>query len=1121
MSHRQPFRKSCLVLALLVLALGMAANRGAAGAEDFLVEVWDTDSGLPHSTVTSIAQTPDGYLWVGTLHGGLARFDGQRFVNFHPGNTPELRSIEIQKLLVDALGTLWVGTVEGALISYRDGRFRFERQSTETPQAWLSGVVSSGSNSVVLSSFYGWLFHGTRMGGTNRWETLRPDELTLQSFICADKEGVIWRRTHDGRLGQVRSNQFVRVPNPPGLRSPQINTLVTDAAGQLWAGTEKELACWDGQAFVNMTPTNGEPELSVRQMALCPDGALWVRTDHGLRKCRGRQWVARVESWDGEGLQAASFPVSMFGDSRRMFGDSRGGVWVLHYGDGLWHADASGKVSRVREAQGLPNALVEAWFEDREGNVWLGLNGGGLACVRVRTFHTVWPTGGATHLAARSICEDVAGAMWFGTSGNTLLRWRNGEFTNFTPPIEQAVGFDTTVFPGDAGRLWVGSVQNGVVTLENEKFNRPFPSGEIGTVARVIYQDHRRRVWIGNEFGLFCWEREKLKRFTAADGFPAAFVQAITGDAAGDLWIGTGIGELWRYRDGKFTNYRPQDTPTTAQSFAAAAAADPMQDRSRGALTGGERFWALHADAEGVIWIGTLGGGLLRFEGGAFTRYTPREGLPSEHINQILEDQRGQLWLGTRSGIARVSKAELNRSAHGEMGFVRFVTYGKFDGLPTVECAGGSQPACWRSRDGRLWFSTVKGAVWTDPAEVRFNPLPPPVVIEEISVDGQRVAGGMRMEDGGLKMEKARDALPSSILPPPSSHLEIPPGRHYLDFKFTAPSLTSPDKVRFKWRLAGLEPDWVRESSRRSVSYSFVPPGDYEFQVQACNNDGVWNEPGAFASLKLRVLPYFWQAWWFKTGAPLLGFGLVGGAIYWSLRRRQRMQLQRLEHARALAQERLEHQQAMERERARIAQDLHDDLGASLTHVAWLGELASREEVVAAERQGLVTQITAKSRDMVRAIDEIVWAVNPKNDSLDHLVTYVCEFAEQFFRDTPTRCRVDVQELLPAHALPSDVRHNLFLAAKEALHNVAKHAGARQVWVRVKAGDDSVQFVIEDDGCGFAPGAGTTGDGLENMRRRSAAIGAKFELHSTPGQGTSVTWKLPLHPAGPLPQNHP
>ena len=644
MPNFQSFPHRCAALALFVLALGAVVVRGAA-PEDFLVQVWNTDEGLPHSTVTSIAQTPDGYLWLGTLLGGVSRFDGQRFVNFYPGNTPELRSMEIQKLLVDAQGTLWIGTVEGALISYRDGRFRFERQDTGTPATWHNSMVSSSSHSVTLSAYSGWLFRCTEVNGSNHWETIRMPDAISGTAPCADAQGGIWYQNQAGQLGQIHGNQFVSVTNPSGLRSRQINSLRAGADGRLWVGTDKELAVWDGKMFVNMMPTNGEPELKVRQIAASRDGSLWVLTDHELRKWRGQQWVARVEIWWNDESQSSVFPASPIASpARNLLADSRGGLWVLHYGEGLWHVDAGGRVSPLLEAQGLPNALVESWFEDREGNMWLGLNGGGLACVRPRTFHTTWLT--EDHLVNRSICEDSAGAMWFGTSRNTVLRWRDGAFTRFTSPAETAVGFDTVVFPGDAGRLWVGSVQDGVLLLENEKFSRPFPSADIGTVARVIYQDRAGRVWIGSEFGLFCWTQEKLKSFTTADGFPAAYVMAITEDAAGAVWIGTGIGELWRYLDGTFTNYRPPDTPTDAAAFAAAAAADPMKARNRGALTGGERFWALYADDEGVVWIGTLGGGLLRFQEGKFTRYTSREGLPNEHISQILEDGRGWLWLG-------------------------------------------------------------------------------------------------------------------------------------------------------------------------------------------------------------------------------------------------------------------------------------------------------------------------------------------------------------------------------------------------------------------------------------------------------------------------------------------
>ena len=176
--------------------------------------------------------------------------------------------------------------------------------------------------------------------------------------------------------------------------------------------------------------------------------------------------------------------------------------------------------------------------------------------------------------------------MWFGTSENTLLRWRNGEFTNFTPPTEQTAGHYITIFPGDAGRLWVGSVENGVVTLEDEKFSRPFPSDDIGSVARVIYQDREGRIWIGSEFGLFCWELGKLKRFRRADGFTPAYVLALTEDKAGNLWIGTALGELRRYKAGGFTTYYPKDSLTDVYMTVAAAMAPegetPRKNRSLG-----------------------------------------------------------------------------------------------------------------------------------------------------------------------------------------------------------------------------------------------------------------------------------------------------------------------------------------------------------------------------------------------------------------------------------------------------------------------------------------------------------------------------------------------------------
>ena len=248
-SSLQKLSSSIFGLAAGLLAM-LLAGRAAADAfsqpDDFVVQVWDTDSGLPHSTVTSIAQTPDGYLWVGTLHGGLARFDGERFVNFHPGNTPELKSIEIHKLLMDADGTLWIGNVEGGLISYRAGKFRFEYWNNDTPRSWVDAILSSKPGTMELSSRPGLIF---RRSGRCEHESLGDDCAAKHPSDCDALRGC---QRHDlVSHGQGDAGAHCKEPMlisllRPGLRSPVINALTKDASGRIWVGTDKEIAVWDG-----------------------------------------------------------------------------------------------------------------------------------------------------------------------------------------------------------------------------------------------------------------------------------------------------------------------------------------------------------------------------------------------------------------------------------------------------------------------------------------------------------------------------------------------------------------------------------------------------------------------------------------------------------------------------------------------------------------------------------------------------------------------------------------------------------------------------------------------------------------------------------------------------------
>jgi signal transduction histidine kinase/streptogramin lyase len=1057
MQIRIPWCGSIVGLGLLLItsAPGTAGTAGTAkpsfSSDDYVVQLWNVDSGLPQSSVMSIVQTPDGYLWVGTLQGGLARFDGSRFVTFDPANTPELKSIEMRRLLVDPEGTLWIGTVEGGLTSYRDGAFHFEGQSLQTAPLGLQELVSYHRRDIVLRSAYGWLSRGTQEGQTHRWETYPMPGADSQSEACEAADGIIWYRTATGCLAQMRGTNATVWADPPGLRSSRINAVFKDRLGNLGVGTEEELAVWRDGAFADMTPTNSEGHLAVRKVAPCKDGAFWVLTEDKLRKCMGRRWVAEAD-WRG------TDPIPPLSELV-LYADSRGGLWAAHP-KGLYHIDGEGHVVRVGSQQGLPSELLECWFEDREGNLWLGLRDSGLACVRLRVVHTVWPMDKLGGKSAHSVCEDDDGAMWFGLAEQKLLCLRDGVFTSTTLNSS-----DVTVLPDGPNRLWVGMVGDGLWLREGDRLERAVASADIGPSVRCLLKDRAGALWIGSEFGLFRWDEGVLRSFKPADGFPAAYVLSLAEDSAGAIWVGTATGELWRWQAGRFECFRPQDSPGGTNLVRAEFEVDPTELRKRGALSVGERFWALHFDAEGVLWIGTLSGGVLRFDQGRFTRFTTRHGLPNENVSQILEDDRGQFWFGTRAGIVRVARRDLNEFARGSTNPITFVTYGRFDGMPTLECSGGNQPNCWKSRDGRLWFTTVKGAVWVDPSALRFNHLPPPVQISEVLVDGSRVPD-----------RAGAPARPGGRVP---AQVRIAAGRHYLEFAFSGLSFTAPDKVKFKWWLKGLDPNWVDGGGRRTVNYSFIPPGDYQFEVRACNNDGVWSE--SCATVALIVLPYFWQTWWFRVAVALL----LAAALWTAYR----IRIGRL--------------RALEELRLRIARDLHDEVGANLGSISLLSQLMEQSP-----SSSDAAQLRAIAIQTIDTLREIIWVIDPAHDKLDDLVARLHETSRVML--PAIECKFLQSGDFSSVELSLAFRRNVLPLYKEVLHNLLKHSRATTVEISVSCQNKQFQFRIRDNGVGFDPARKSAGNGLKNMRRRAAELRGRLEIDSRCGDGTMVTLTAPI-----------
>lgn len=1035
----------------------LTAHGASVGTGDYLIDVWTGENGLRSSSVTAVAQTPDGYLWVGTYN-GLARFDGVRFVTSDPANTPALQRARVRRLSVDANGVLWINTYDGSLTTFRGDHFQLEWKGDGSSDATTT-MISSRSNTITFLLHTGGLLR--RRSTEAQWQTFRPPGLSSGTICAEDGEGAIWGRGRDQRLWRFFNDAFELMPTNSGLQGRLIQCLTTDPKGRLWVGTDKEVARWNGSRFETMTPTNGESSLNVSWVQIAQDGDAWIIANERVRRARDRQWIFEAEPCRGL--------FSGFQDRLGMQEDRNGGVWVYHYGKGLFHIRPDGQTRQLALEENFPGERVDCFYEDREGNLWSGVDRGGLVRLRQKRFISLIPdddsfqsgskisaleandegtlaatrdSGHGVAKAAVSVAEDLDGAIWIGTYGGGLHRLQGGDWQSFSLPGGTRRGFVFSVCPDAERRLWVSAGDEDLFLRAREQF-QPLTPAVHGV--KALLAGHDGRVWIGNKSGLWCWAQGQLRQFRAE--VRRTDVRALAEGPAGIIWAGAGDGTLYRIATNHVDSFQASDAPS----------AQPI--------------WSLCADGEGSVWVGTFRGGLLRFRDGHFDRFTARDGLPDDVICQVLDDEGGRLWIGSQQGIFWVAKSELDAFTHDKTRAINCTAYGRYDGLPSLECSGSYQPAACRTRDGHLLFCTLKGVVSVNPKELAPNRLPPPVVIEEVLVDGQ-------------------------IQSDHSAFLTVPSGKRQIEFRYTGLSFVSPDRVRFRYQLLGLDKSMIDGGTRRSAQYSFLRPGNYTFQVTACNNDGVWNPQSAATSLK--VLPHFYETWWFWPSVALMAAASVAVGVRQIVVRRLHRKL-----------EELERQRAVERDRARIAKDIHDDLGAGLTQITLLSELARRESPAQAEAH--LEHISDSARKLTRAIDEIVWAVDPQHDTLNGLMDYISAFTEDFLRTAGIRCRMDMPAALPPLHLPAELRYNLFLALKETLNNVVKHARATEVRLSLRLDTNSFTLAVEDNGQGLPATRGigngdrlVAGHGLPNLEKRLAAIGGQCMVHSVPAQGTRI-----------------
>ena len=906
--------------------------------------------------------------------------------------------------------------------------------------------------------------------------------------LFEDAAGNMWIGCESGELTRYQDGHFYAVPFHPPWESRKIQLLGGDASDKIWLlNPDGKLASLDGQTIA--APNTGGA-VTVLAMSQTPDGTISVDSngqvytiDHGRMVplplglpssdyvkwiCHSRDgslWIItqdRLLKWNGSRTEdLGQSPLSQ-SSVTTMLELNSGGLAVGTLENGLFLIFPQRGVVHFDRAHRFPNNWVRTLCEDREGTLWVGTGTGGLVALRpsrVVTLDSPDDWQGANVLSITCARND---AMWIGTEGAGLYGLQEGQWTHFGNSNGLPNPFVWSVSEDSQKRLWVGTWGGGLSIEQSNRFERVPGLADLTSPMLAILHGRDGVTWLGTDTGLLRYQAGTIIRHGAGDGLILPDVRAIAEAPDGTLWFGMMGGGLGRLQNGAVKQFRNQD----------GISSDFVQ--------------CLHLDTDGALWIGTYGGGLDRFQNGHFSTIGMAQGLPSNFICSIEQDNRGNFWISSHAGIFRIQNAELNQCADGRIPSVHPLVYGPGDGMPTLECSGGFQPAsCWTA-DGQLWFSTSKGPVGIDPNNIKVNQLPPPVLIEKMLVDGQPVTG----------LDHAGDSV------------RIPPGRRRFEFRYTGLSFVAPEKVSFKYRLQGLEREWTDAGAKRTVIYSYIPPGSYQFQVTACNSDGIWNPAGA--AMAFMVRPYFWQTWWFRIAAGVSAAALLTGGVLGITRRRMR---QKLEH--------LERQRAIERERTRIARDIHDNLGANLTRISLLSQSAHGELHNPEQAAVQLNRIYDTTRELTRAMDEIVWAVNPEHDTLDSLASYLGKFAQEFLGSLAIRCRLDVPVQLPPWPVTAEVRHNLFLAFKEALHNVVKHAAASEASISLTTDDRAFTLVVRDHGRGFVPeallneppgepGHSATGNGLMNMRWRLAKIGGRCEIKSAPGQGTEVKFIVPV-----------
>jgi signal transduction histidine kinase/ligand-binding sensor domain-containing protein len=980
---------TCLLSAAILL--GPSPSNGQQLTQ-YAHTAWRLQEGVIDASPVSIAQTTDGFLWIGTLN-GLIRFDGVHFDSWND-RLHELQTCCALSLLGSSDGNLLIGTSVGL------------------------ATLNGGKLSAVTK-------------GDARY-----------NHIVEDRRGRVWAsrsriRDNKGPLCEVQGTQVQCHGAHDGLGCKNGDGLAQHSSGTVWVADEGKICSWNnGAAAMYSAPASDAAcKPAIESLFAGSDQSILIGCQGGLRRLeQGRFVPFQSASLDGDRLQGS-----------KLLSDRRGGLWVGTKNDGLYHI-ANGIADHFGVADGLSDDNVSGLFEDREGNIWVVTPNG------VDRFHRL------------SVLSFSSKQGLRGVGGSAVLASRDGHTIWTTGPQGLA------------------AMREGKVTLISRKEGLP------GQQVTALLEDRQGVLWMGIDQDLFSYSNGRFTKKVRRDGKPTGMVVGMAEDASQSLWIvTTGLDRLLRLdpetgaaevvpeaREPSSITSSPQgqlyvvSSPRGEISIVHTGQAWEHIPLPTGPRTGRSPL----AYDEDSLFVAT-DAGLHRWRDRQWSGLTTKNGLPCEAVQDLANDEAGGLWLHLSCGFVNISKRDVDAWSRDTNIRLELRLYDALDGARAGR--GNFAPAHARTANGQFWFANGSVLQMIDPQNLAHNELPPPVHILRMSADRKTTSG--------------------------AANVTLPALTRQLEIDYAALSLVSPEKVRFRYALWGLDKDWQEAGSRREAYYMNLPPGHYQFQVIASNNDGVWNQQGD--RLDFSIAPAYYQTNWFRMLVALTAATLVWGAYQWRVRQ--------LRHAFQISLD------ARVGERTRIARDLHDTLLQSfhalvLRFQTVLNLLPDRPADARQRLEAALERADEAITEGRNAVQGLRTSIVEKNDLAFALRTLGEDLLSEASVDRPAAFTVAVDgESRDLHPI---VRDEIYNIAAEAIRNAFRHAGAERIDVRVQYDPRQLRLVVRDDGKGVDPAVlaamSSQGHyGLRGMRERAGVIGGRLVVWSEPGEGTEVELRVP------------